>query len=419
MLLRPITHAISRWIASSAAVAVLVAAGTAQDQVTVYKDARIWPGGAAPIEHGVLVVAGGKIQAVGGATTPLPDNAAVVDCHGKTITPGLIDASFRGGANQSDLNEQSTEVTPQVHVLDSLDPDDVAFERAREAGVTAVHVMPGTRNVIGGLGCVVKTFGTDPAAMVLKEDASLRIVMGAEPSMGNRAIRGGAVDSIYYRRPTTRMGVVWEVRKAFFDTKQAMEATMGAKPPPANPGREVLKRVLQGKLTAYTTARSEQDIRTALRIAAEFGYQTVLDEAQDSYLVLDEISAAKATVVLGAPSATLVSGTAAADGADPRCATVQLLAARGVPFVITTGSNLAALDLVREAMFAHRNGLSAAQALDAVTILPARLLGISDRTGSLAPGKDADFVIWSHDPLDPAAMAESVHINGKPVLAPR
>jgi imidazolonepropionase-like amidohydrolase len=419
MLLRSITHAISRWIASSAAVAVLVAAGTAQDQVTVYKDARIWPGGAAPIEHGVLVVAGGKIQAVGGATTPLPDNAAVVDCHGKTITPGLIDASFRGGANQSDLNEQSTEVTPQVHVLDSLDPDDVAFERAREAGVTAVHVMPGTRNVIGGLGCVVKTFGTDPAAMVLKEDASLRIVMGAEPSMGNRAIRGGAVDSIYYRRPTTRMGVVWEVRKAFFDTKQAMEATMGAKPPPANPGREVLKRVLEGKLTAYTTARSEQDIRTALRIAAEFGYQTVLDEAQDSYLVLDEISAAKATVVLGAPSATLVSGTAAADGADPRCATVQLLAARGVPFVITTGSNLAALDLVREAMFAHRNGLSAAQALDAVTILPARLLGISDRTGSLAPGKDADFVIWSHDPLDPAAMAESVHINGKPVLAPR
>ncbi|HZN39920.1 MAG TPA: amidohydrolase family protein [Planctomycetota bacterium] len=409
----------SCWTGSAAALFVLATAGAAQDQVTVYKDARILPGAAAPIEHGVLVVAGGKIQAVGGASTPLPNDAVIVDCNGKTITAGLVDASFRGGANQSDLNEQSDEVTPHLRVLDSLDPDDVAFERARAAGVTAVHVMPGTRNVIGGLGCVVKTFGTDPASMVLKEDASLRIVMGAEPSMGNRAIRGGTVDSIYYRRPTTRMGVVWEARKAFYDTKQAMEATLGAKPPPSNPGREVLKRVLEGKLTAYTTARSEQDIRTALRIAAEFGYQTVLDEAQDSYLVLDEISAAKVTVVLGAPSALLVSGTGASDGADPRCATVQLLAARGVPFVITTGSNLAALELVREAMFAQRNGLSAAQALDAVTILPARLLGISDRTGSLAPGKDADFVIWSHDPLDPAAMAESVHINGKPVLAPR
>jgi imidazolonepropionase-like amidohydrolase len=83
-----------------------------------------------------------------------------------------------------------------------------------------------------------------------------------------------------------------------------------------------------------------------------------------------------------------------------------------VPFVITTGSNLAALDLVREAMFAARNGLDAARALDAVTIAPAKLLGIDQRTGSLQKGKDADFVIWSTDPLDPAAAAASVHIDG-------
>jgi imidazolonepropionase-like amidohydrolase len=67
-------------------------------------------------------------------------------------------------------------------------------------------------------------------------------------------------------------------------------------------------------------------------------------------------------------------------------------------------------------MFAARNGLSAARALDAVTIEPAKLLGVADRTGSLAPGKDADFVVWSTDPLDPAAVAESVHIDGTSVL---
>ena len=398
---------------------LLLAAAAAQDKATVYKGARILPGGAPPIEQGVLVVAGGKIQAVGGASLPIPDGAVVVDCSGKTITAGLVDASFRGGGNQGDLNEQSEEVTPNLRVLDSLDPEDRAFEHARAAGVTTVHVMPGTRNVIGGLGCVVKTFGTDPASMVLKEDVSLRIVMGSEPSMGNRAIRGGNVDSIYYRRPTTRMGVVWEVRRSFYDAKAALEQTLGQAPPPASPGREVLMRVLQGKLAAYTTARSEQDIRTALRVAAEFGYQTVIDDAQDAYLVLDEIVAAKVTVLLGAPSAAVVAGSAGSDGADPRYATVRLLAERGVPFVITTGSNLAALDLVREAMFAVRNGLSPEKAIDAVTILPARLLGVADRTGSLAPGKDADFVVWSHDPLDPAATAESVHINGNSVLAPR
>lgn len=114
-----------------------------------------------------------------------------------------------------------------------------------------------------------------------------------------------------------------------------------------------------------------------------------------------------------------MSGTGAQDGAEPRAATVAMLAARGIPFVITTGTNLQALDLVREAMFATRNGLSPTQALDAITLEPAKLLGIADRTGSLQKGKDADFVVWSTDPLDPAAVAESVHIDGISVLAPR
>ncbi len=390
----------------------------AQDKATAYKNARLLPGGQPPIENGVLVVGGGKVLAIGGADTAIPAGAAVVDCAGKTITPGLVDASFRA-SNSADMNENGDEVTPHLRVLDTLDPDHRSFARARAAGVTAVHVMPGSRNVIGGLGCVVKTFGTDPRAMVLKEDASLRITMGSEPSQENRPIRGGGVDSIYYRRPTTRMGVVWEVRRAFFDAKAAMEQTAGAPPAAPNPGIEVLTRVLKGQLTAVTTARSEQDLRTALRIAAEFGYRTILEEAQDAHVVIDELVAAKTTVMLGAPSATVVAGSAGGDGADPRSATVRLLADRGIPFVITTGSNLQSLDLVREAMFAVRNGLSATRALDAITIEPARLLGIDQRTGSLAVGKDADFVVWSTDPLDPASVAESVHIDGLSVLALR
>jgi imidazolonepropionase-like amidohydrolase len=94
---------------------------------------------------------------------------------------------------------------------------------------------------------------------------------------------------------------------------------------------------------------------------------------------------------------------------------VRTLAEKGVKFVITTGTNTQHLPLIREAMFAARNGLGPQQALDAITIEPARLLGIDDRIGSLANGKDADFVIWSQHPLDPAAVAESVHIDGKPV----
>lgn len=390
----------------------------AQDKPTVFQNARLLPGGAPPIENGVLVIAGGKILAVGGADVAIPAGAVVIDCKGKTITPGLVDASFRA-SNSPDMNENGDEVTPHLRVLDSLDPDDKSFTRARQGGVTTVHVMPGTRSVIGGLGCVVKTFASSPQAMIVKEDASLRIVMGSEPSMGNRAIRGGQVDSIYYRRPTTRMGVVWAARKAFFDAKESLQVTAGAPPSAPNPGLEVLTRVLKGQLTAVTTARSEQDLRTALRLATEFGYRTILEEAQDAHMVLDELAAAKTTVLLGAPSATTVAGSAGGDGADPRSVTVRLLAERGIPFVITTGSNLAGLDLVREAMFAARNGLSPTRALDAVTIEPARLLGLDQRLGSLAAGKDADFVVWSTDPLDPAAQAESVHIDGISTLVSR
>jgi imidazolonepropionase-like amidohydrolase len=392
-------------------------AAFAQQDVTAYTNATILPGGKPALRKATLVVAGGKVAAIGSsADITVPEGAAVVDCNGKTITPGLIDASFVAGLSGQDANEQSEEVTPHLRILDSLDPEDPMFRRARRDGVTTAHVMPGTQNVIGGLGCVIKTFGDDPDAMLVKQDASMRIVMGAEPSARNRAIRGGRVNSIYYRRPTTRMGVVWAVRSAFFDAQEAMNKTQGAPDQgPPSPGIEVLTRVLQGKLTAVTTARSEQDVRTALRIADEFGYQTVIDEAQDAYMVADELAAKKAVVMLGAPSATAVGGSGARDGAAPRSGTVRTLAEKGVKFVITTGTNTQHLPLIREAMFAARNGLGPQQALDAITIEPARLLGIDDRIGSLANGKDADFVIWSQHPLDPAAVAESVHIDGKPV----
>jgi imidazolonepropionase-like amidohydrolase len=399
---------------------LLTALATAQQEVTAYTNARILPGGKPTISNATMVVSGGKILALGGADVKVPDGAKVIDCKGMTITPGLIDASFQSSNNQQDLNEQSAEVTPHLRILDNIDPEDPLFRRARNNGVTAVHVMPGTRNVIGGLGCVIKTYGSDPKSMVIKADASMRIVMGAEPSNGNRAIRGGRVNSMYYRRPTSRMGVIWSVRRAFYDAKEALTKTQGAPgDAPPSPGTQIMMQVLQGKLTAVTTARSEQDLRTALRIAEEFGYETVIDEAQDAYMVANELAEKNVVVMLGAPSAETVSGSAARDGSAPRSGTVAVLASKGIRFVITTGTNPSALPLIREAMFAHRFGLGPQQALDAITIEPAKLLGLDDRIGSLATGKDADFVIWSHDPLDPAAVAVSVHINGTSVSQPR
>jgi imidazolonepropionase-like amidohydrolase len=391
----------------------------AQDKTTVYKGATLWPGGGPPIDDAVLVVARCKVQAVGGADTHVPEGALVIEARGRSITPGLIDAAWNGGVPAADQCEQGSETEPAMHVLDSLDSKHKGFARARAAGVTAVHVMPGTQDVIGGLSAVVKTWAADPAAMVLKDEAALRIVLGAEPSAGNRAIRGGTIDSIYYRRPTTRMGVVWEVRKNFYEAKDRLSRTLGGGTPPPDRGLEVLCRVLQGKLTAVTTARSEQDLRTALRLAAEFGYTPVIDEAQEAHYVIDELAKAKVWVMVGAPSADRVTGSGASDGADPRFSTLSMLQEHGVPFVITTGTNTQALDLIREATFAVRFGIAPQRALDAITVDAAKLLGVGDRIGQLAAGKDADFVVWSADPLDPASQPVTVVLDGNPVPTSR
>ncbi len=374
--------------------------------------ATILQAGQAPIEDGVLVVGGGKITALGArGKVTLPESSTTIDATGHFITPGLIDAHALVGIAPDDLNEQGEEVTPALNVLDAVDPDHPRFKEMRDSGTTTVHVSPGNRAVIGGLGAVVQTGGS-LADMVLNPEVGLRMAMGQEPSRGNRAIRGGNVDSIYYRRPTTRMGVVWSVREAFFKAQKYAERTIDPdKPSPPSPGMEVLVRALQGELMVFTTARAEQDIRTAIRLAKEFGYKIVLDEAVDTHLALDEIEGADVAVLFSAPSVIDDSR----DGATPKLHTLTQLDERGIDFAIQTGTSGRALPLVREATFAVRNGLSVDKALAAITTVPAKLLGVDDQVGTLEMGKQADFVVWTAHPFSPIAKAASVWIAGKRV----
>jgi imidazolonepropionase-like amidohydrolase len=169
----------------------------------------------------------------------------------------------------------------------------------------------------------------------------------------------------------------------------------------------VLVRARDGKLQVRTTARAEQDIRTALRLAEEFGYQTVLEEATEAYQVADVLAQSKVKVVFGAPSAS-----SDADGAEPRLHTLLLLAKSEVPFAIASGSRVGTPDLAREAMFAIRNGLPREVALAATTLVPSQILGVDGRVGSLEAGKDADLVVWTGEPFDPLTTARAVYVGG-------
>jgi imidazolonepropionase-like amidohydrolase len=397
---------------------VLASTGLAQQEAVVLKGATIYPVSGSAIQNGVVILTGGKIKAIGGADTAMPDGARVIDVTGKIITPGLIDAGTTLSVSPQDANEQAEEVTPQMRIVDAIDPNHKVFEAVRRHGVTTVQINPGNRNVIGGLGAVLKTQGATVDEMLVKDNSALRMAMGAEPSRGNSAIRWGTPVGIYYRRPTTRMGVVWVARKAFYDAmsyRQERTIADPAKTPPEDPGMEVLLQVLDGKLQVHTTARAEQDIRTALRLADEFGYKTVIEGAVEAYRCVDIVAEHNAKVIFSPPS---TNGANNPDGAEGRYNTLTLLAKAGVPFAIQTESRLGERQLVYEAMVAMRNGLSFDKALAAVTLTPAQVLGIETRVGSLDPGKDADIVVWSNKPFEPTSTVERLFINGREVIKP-
>ncbi|MBI5363561.1 MAG: amidohydrolase family protein [Planctomycetes bacterium] len=365
------------------------------------------------IDKGVVIVNNGKISAV----TPGSDEGdASTELRVYAVTAGLIDASARIGVSM-DAVEQSREVAPEVRVASAVDLFSPAWERQVECGVTTVLVNPPDRDVIGGLGVVLKTAGDNAIAKrTLKPDAVLRGAMGSDPSQGNHPAFGRPTD-FYSRRPTTRMGVEWEWRKAFFDTAQSKQDASKK-----FPGVERLEEVLAGKLTLSIQAWTTQDIRTAVFLKEEieregFGKPRLfIDAAAEAWKEPQLLARSKTPVVLP----PFPVGGRTDDGAFMAWNVAQLLQEQGIVVALSAHGN-SELDgrLAMQAGYAMRGGLSFDEALAAVTINPARLLGVEDRVGSLEVGKDADLVLWNGEPFEPTARVVGVIVDGVLRVDPR
>ncbi len=369
---------------------------------------RVYTAEGDAIEDGEIVVEGGKIRAVG--------KGGGGDLKVFAVTPGLVDLSIR--IDQGFLSvEQSREVTPHVRAAASLDVFDEAWMRAVRGGVTTAMVNVPDRNVIGGLSVVVKTAGElSASARVVKADAALYGAIGSAPSSGNRTASPRPED-FFVRRPTTRMGVEWEWRKALFDAAAAR-----VDPKRAKPGDGELQRALDGKLPLVIQAWASQDIRTAVFLVEEarregWGNPTlIVDAAAEAWREPQLLVRSKAAVVLPPFAPLGRSGDRSFFALD----TAAKLEALGVP-VALSGHDAEALEdrLCYQPGYAMRGGMSFASALASVTLTPARLIGVDQRVGSIKAGKDADLVLWNGEPFQPTSKVVGVLVDGRLIVDPR
>ncbi len=382
----------------------------------VVRAAWIYVGDGTVIENGMILIRDGKIVEVG-ASIEAPEDASEISSGTGVVTPGLIDAASTAGViNGNSWTEHSSEVVPHLSVLDAVDLRSRDFERLVREGVTAVYVTPGSGSVIGCRGAVVKTAGPIDKR-VLIEKGSVKAAMGRDP------LRRGAYNQRPYweatfmtRRPTTRMGVVWVFRDAFYSAKRYAKDKNAARSSFEEPALKTLVDVLEGRVRMRIQTRQDNDIWSAIRLSEEFGIDIVLEECTEAYRCLPELKKKKIPIIFG-PIFSFPSGYRGRTGeANRPCLnTAGLIREAGLPMALTAGDLTGEGSLPHQAGYAIRAGLSFDAALESVTAAPAKLLGVEKRVGLLRSGLDADLVLWNGKPFDPASRPITVVIDGKPV----
>ena len=357
-----------------------------------------------------LLVEAGKIAAIGSA----PAGEAAVDCSGMQIFPGLVEAhchtglhGYAVGYEGRDYNEGNEPVSCDLRAIDAFNPLDEVLERARRAGVTCLAAGPGSADVLGGTFVAVKTVGRCVDDMVVKEAVAMKCAFGENPK---KRYRTKSISS----RMTTAAKLRGALAKARDYIRKLEEAeTKGGSRPDFDAGCEALLPVLRGEIPLKAHAHQANDIMTAIRIAKEFGVKLTLEHCTEGHLIAEEVARAGVPVAVG-PTMTAASKP---ELANKTFDTPGILDRAGCPVSIITDAPVIQQEyLALCAALAAKAGMDPFHALQAITINPARHLGIADRVGSLEVGKDADLVVTDGDILNPMSNVKAVYIDGEAVL---
>lgn len=370
------------------------------------------------IPGGTLLIKDGKIEAVG-RDVAIPKDALVVDAAGKFVMPGIIDTHSHIGvypwpnANaHEDGNEMIDPLTPHVRAEDAFFLEDPAIPRARAGGVTTIMAIPGSGNLSGGMGVMLKLRRGNTLDDMRIENAPrcLKMAFGENPKRvyGNRK-----------QMPMTRMGNAAMVRKAFTDARHYVarwaefeKAKDGPHPlsrPEHDPKLQTLADIMRGEIRVNIHCYRKDDLLTVLRLCDEFGWKpAAFHHVLEGYKIAEELARRD----IGACTWADWWGfkMEAWDGIPENAA---LMAAKGVRVSIHSDSSDGVQRLFHEAAKAVRHGMTEDQGLKALTYWPASILGLEKRLGSLEKGKDADIAVFSRHPFDVYTLVDMTIVDGK------
>jgi len=400
-----------------ASLVVLIAlSGTLQAQTVAITGGRVYTVSGATIENGTVLIRDGKIAQVG-ANIAVPADARRIDATGKWVTPGLINSGTRLGLSEVGLENSTGDasargkdaIAASFNAWEGFNPLSVLLAPAREEGVTTVVLSP-SGGLISGQAAAIDLTGGSLSEVLVRAPVAMVAEVGDKGSAGVGA-RGELLGKL---REVLEDARAYSRRKADFE--RAATRPFAA----SRADLEALIPVVEGRLPLVVNTDRSSDIESALKLARDFNLKLVIAGGAEAWMVADKLAAARVPVATGAmnniPGSFTTLASAQENAAYLRRAGVEVILIGDSG--IGDGGTFNVRDIKQEAGNAVAYGMSWDDALRAVTIAPARVLGIADRYGSLDAGKVANVVVWSADPFEFGARAEHVLIRGTEITAP-